>query len=72
MEKQQLFYEEVTNRCGGIVIASNIHPATDKEIRDAQRLYQSGKCPHTIIRDTEGWPYDIRHCVTCGENLGIV
>ena len=67
-----VFYEEVTERIGNVVIASNIHPAIQLEIDDALHLHKKGKCPHTIVKDEEGWPYDIRLCVTCGENLGLV
>ena len=68
----ELFYEEVVERVGDTVIASNIRPATEEEIKNAEKLHKEGKCPHNIVKDKDGWPYDIRICATCGENLGLV
>jgi len=66
------FYEEVTARIGEFVISSNVRPATDDEIEEAARLHLEGECPHNIVVDTEGWPYDLRSCYTCGKGLGHV
>jgi len=65
-------YEEVLERVGDQVLASNIRPATDAEIEEAARLHREGKCPHTIILDEPGWLYDQRFCVTCGDFLGLI
>jgi hypothetical protein len=66
------FYEEVTVRSGSTPICSTVRPATSAEIAEALALHQEGKCPHTIVRDEEGWPYDFRYCVTCGAGLGAI
>ena len=66
------FYEEILSRRGDQVLMSNIYPATKKQIKDTQKLHQQGKCPHVIVRDEKGWPYDIRKCFTCGKDLGLV
>jgi hypothetical protein len=70
--KTKLFYEEVTERVAGVITASNIRPATRQEVKAARLLHRQGRCPHTIVRDTPGWPYDIRDCAICGEGLGLV
>lgn len=67
-----IWYEEVTEKCGHIVIASNVRPATYDEIKDAERLHAQGNCPHTIVKDTPSWMYDLRECVTCGQGLGLI
>ena len=65
-------YEEVTIRQGDHIIASNIRPATEAEVLDAERQHQAGKCPHTIVKDEAGFMYDTRTCVTCGAGLGLI
>jgi len=70
--KNKWFYEEILQKAGDTVIASDIRPATKADITKSRTLHKQGKCPHTIIVDTEGWPYDVRNCAICGKGLGIV
>jgi len=67
-----LYFEEVTERRGDIVLASNLRKATQQDINEAARLHKLGKCPHTIIVDEHTWLYDFRSCATCGKPLGTV
>lgn len=71
-ESKQPFFEEVLERAGDTVIRSNIREATQEEITKANELHQQGNCPHNIVYDELGWPYDVRICYTCGKNLGLV
>lgn len=66
------FFENVTERIGEQIIASTVRPATEEEIAEAQSLHKEGRCPHTIIKDTAGWLYDERYCVTCDKFLGFI
>lgn len=66
------YFEEVTQRIGDTVIASNVRPATKKEIDFAAYLNSLRKCPHTIIEDEYGWPYDLRYCKICKKFLGYI
>lgn len=62
-----LFFEDVKISFGNHVISSEVRPATQSEIDECKRLYESGLCPHTIIRDEPGWLYDLRICAICGK-----
>ena len=66
----KLFYEKVTERSGELVLASTVSPATSKQIERARKLHAKGKCDHAIIKDMDGWPYDIRYCAICKKYLG--
>jgi hypothetical protein len=70
--KRKVFFEEVIEKIAGIVVQSNIREATGDEIVEAELLHREGKCPHTIVYDESGWPYDFRMCHTCGLSLGTV
>lgn len=72
MSKKELFYEEILQGTPNHIIASKCRKATKKEIAEAQRLHKKGKCPHTIIYDTQSHMYDIRTCATCGVNRGLI
>lgn len=72
MEKSELLYEHVTERIGHRVLSSTIRSANPNEIEEAKRLHENGQCPHTIVQDTYGWPYDYRDCAICGIGLGTV
>lgn len=71
-DKQVLYYEKITSGTKDCVLASEIRPATEAEIEEAKRLHALGKCPCTIVVDTDGWPYTERHCAICGADLGLV
>lgn len=30
------------------------------------------RCDHKLFTDREGFPYDVRTCVTCGKSLGLI
>ncbi len=68
--KDEIYFEQVIEKIGDKVIASNIREATDNDIAEAWRLHILGNCPHTIIKDEPGYMYDFRNCVTCGKGLG--
>jgi hypothetical protein len=72
MDNKNLFYENVTERIGEHVVASTIRPATEEDVSKAKSLHVDGKCPHTIVKDMSGWPYDFRSCAICGKGLGTV
>ena len=38
-----------------------------KRINELERA-----CKHTVIHDTEGWPYDIRMCYACSATTGMI
>lgn len=67
-----MFFEEVTERIGDFVIASNVRPATGLEVELAQKEHLEGGCKHNIVRDECGWLYDYRFCAICGIGLGVV
>jgi hypothetical protein len=67
-----LFVEIVIEAIDGVVIRSDLRPATMEDITMAQEAKNAGDCPHNIIKDTTTWLYDIRSCATCGAGLGIV
>lgn len=67
-----LYYEEVTERIGETVLASNVREATEEEVAEARKLHEEGKCPHTIVKDEYGWLYATRSCAICGRGLGTV
>ena len=69
---QKVFVETVTERIGRHILASNIRPATPKDIEEAAVLHAKGNCPHTCVKDHQGWMYDSRVCFTCGQGLGTV
>ena len=69
---KKVFFEEVLETIGEVVIQSNIREATADEIVEAERLYKEGKCPHNIIYDEIGFLNDFRMCHTCGKSLGTV
>lgn len=69
---KKVFFEEVLEIIGDVVIQSNIREATSDEIVEAEILHKEGKCPHTIIYDESGYLYDYRICHTCGKSLGSV
>jgi hypothetical protein len=66
------FFEEVTERFCGQVVASTIRSATAQDIAEARLLHDQGKCPHNIVIDEKGWLYDARSCFICGKGLGAV
>ena len=72
MNNQTLLYEEIIERFGEVILTSNIRIATNKEIEEAKVLHLIGKCPHTIVYDTELSIYKHRLCATCGKGLGLV
>ncbi|MCK5018721.1 MAG: hypothetical protein KAS32_16790 [Candidatus Peribacteraceae bacterium] len=72
MGKGELFFEDVIERIGHVVLWSTVRKATKDEIADAERLHILGKCPHNIIYDEAGYLYDLRTCHTCGISLGTV
>ncbi len=67
-----MFFEEVIERHGDQIVISNLHKATKEQIAAEKDRHKKGKCEHTIIRDEEGWPYDVRFCVICNECLGLI
>lgn len=69
---EELFVEEVIEAIDGVVIQSNLRPATMEDITLAEMAKQNGDCPHNIIKNTTTWLYDIRSCATCGAGLGII
>jgi len=71
MESTHLF-EEVSEEINGVVLASKIRPATQQDIDRAAELHKAGACPHTVVFDTLGWPYDFRTCYTCRKGRGMV
>jgi hypothetical protein len=68
----KVFVETVTERIGRSVLASTIRPATKEDVEKARALKAKGQCPHNVIVDQAGWPYDLRSCYVCGEGLGTV
>jgi len=66
------FKEVVKERMGGVVVWSEIEEATEEDIAESAALHAAGKCPHNIVYDEAGWPYDFRICFTCGESQGMV
>lgn len=72
MNKNVLFHEKVISKRGDDILASNIRLATQYEINEALKLYQEGKCSHTIVYDEAGWFFDIRFCATCEKCLGFI
>lgn len=72
MESGELFVETVTERIGPHVIASTIRAATPEDIARAKQLHAKGRCDHSVVKDTDGWLYDIRSCAICGQGLGTV
>ncbi|MFA5378820.1 MAG: hypothetical protein WC455_23915 [Dehalococcoidia bacterium] len=71
-EDKKPFKEVVRERMCGIVTQSDIEPATPEDIAEAAALHAQGKCPHNVVYDEAGWPYDFRICFTCGESQGTV
>lgn len=71
MSDKILYFEEVTSSIGPQVISSEIRVATPEEVEECKKLADEGNCPHTIIRDSYGWLYDMRMCAVCGEFLGF-
>jgi hypothetical protein len=71
-KERKIFFEDVIEKIGHIVIQSNVREATSDEIINAERLHKEGNCPHNIVYDESGWPYDFRMCHTCGASLGTV
>ena len=72
MKKKKLYYEKVKVRRGNQVIISDIFVATRAQIQETKQLHKSGKCPHTIVYDDDGFLYDFRICGTCGKFLGYI
>jgi hypothetical protein len=71
--KSEPFYEHIKEiGPNGLPCSSTITPATSEQLAEAEALHQLGKCPHTIVYDEAGWPYDIRVCYTCGEGRGLI
>lgn len=68
----ELFVETVKQRSHGMVLSSDVRPATEADIAAAKQLHEAGQCPHNIIYDIPSWPYDVRVCGTCGAGLGVV
>ena len=67
-----MYIEIVRERVGDYILASDIREATAEEIAEAKRKHENGKCDHSIVIDTPGWMYDIRHCAICGTGLGAI
>ena len=72
MRNKTPYYEDIKTDAVGEFLSSTVRPATKKEILMAKKLHKKGKCPHTIIDDICGYPYDLRYCVTCGKGLGTI
>lgn len=51
---------------------NRVRPATLEELNDCRYRHFDGKCPHTIIRDIDGFAYYIRTCVVCGAHIGLI
>jgi len=49
-----------------LVVSRNLEELTSR----LNRLQQN--CKHAVFLDSPGFPYDIRHCVICGADLGWV
>lgn len=67
-----IYVETVKERFCGYVASSTLRPATMQDLDEADRLFKLGQCPCNVIRDTPGWMYDFRSCVTCGAGLGAI
>lgn len=68
----KLFYEEVTEKIGDVILASKLREATNEDIVNSLHLHRKGKCPHTVVKDEKDWMYDVRSCAICGKGLGTV
>lgn len=66
------YVENVTESFGGQIISSDVTPATEKDVREAQTLHGQGNCPHNIVTDEAGYMYDTRTCFVCGKFLGLI
>ena len=53
-------------------VTTAVRPATEEEVKQCRYLHFDGKCPHTIIRDIDGFAYYIRTCVVCGAYIGLI
>lgn len=72
VDKRPLFFEHIKEMIGEHVVASYVRVATEEEISVAKAMHEQGICPHTIVVDQEGWPYDTRSCAICGKGLGAI
>lgn len=48
--------------------------AAEKQLKLAKEALEALKreCKHTVSIDVQGYPYDSRHCATCGISQGLV
>ena len=72
MKKAKLYVETITDGTIEMVWGSKIRPAKREDIRRARHLHSLGVCPHNVVFDVEGYPYDLRICAICKKDLGTV
>ena len=54
-------------------LSHHIHSIRNElHVLELRRAVLRNGCDHRVFNDTEGFPYDARHCVICGSSLGQV
>lgn len=71
-EGTKLYFEEVTERIGNVILASSLREPTSAEIQTEVERHAKGKCQHTIIWDSHDWLYDFRYCGICEQCIGLI
>jgi hypothetical protein len=50
-----------------------LEDATPEEITEAKKNWHHHRvCDHTLVHDTDLYPYWARFCAICGKSLGLV